>query len=61
MINILQRDKVDHCSGATRAEALDEEGETGGEEEDDQDDQDENTKPLLTSEVKSRINILDSI
>ena len=53
MINILQRDKVHHCSGAIRAEALDEEGETGSEEEDYQDDQDENTKPLLTSEVKS--------
>ena len=61
MINILQGDKVHHCSGATRPEALDEEGETGGEEEDYQDDQDENTKPLLTSEVRSRINITDSI
>ena len=54
MINILQGNKVDHCSGVARLETLDEEGETGSEEEDYQDDQEENTKSLLTPAVNNK-------
>ena len=54
MINILQGHKVDHCSGGARLETLDEEGETGSEEEDYQDDQDESTKSLLTPAVNNK-------
>ena len=60
MINILQRNKVDHSSGAAGLETLDEEGETGSEEEHYQDDQEENTESLLTPAViiKNKYEIL---
>ena len=53
MIHILQRDKVHHGSGGPQA--LDDEGETGCEEEHYKDDQEENAEPLFTSAVTSRI------